>query len=149
MTRRRLFLVAAFAVLVLVGIAAWVLWPTATTITRASFAQIHLGMTLEEVETVLGGPARDESTMPWVIDGPVPAKLGEPNHLTVGRHVASIAVYTKVGRHIFSRKQWNSGRLDILVDFDETERVSAKHIIRLKPADEGEVLSTLRRWLRL
>src|SRR5205807_859455 len=43
------------------GIALWFFWPQ-TRITRISAASIREGMTLEQVEGILGGPARDERT---------------------------------------------------------------------------------------
>jgi hypothetical protein len=63
MTRRRLRLlglVVAFAVL---GAGVW-LFLTRTAITRENFEMIQVGTTLAEVETILGGPERDESTGP-------------------------------------------------------------------------------------
>ena len=39
-----------------------------SSITRANAERIHEGMTLAEVEAILGGPARDESTGPLVYD---------------------------------------------------------------------------------
>lgn len=66
MPRRRLTLVAVFALLVLVGIGAWLLWPPSTMITRANADSIRAGMTIAEVEEILGGPPRDESTGPVI-----------------------------------------------------------------------------------
>jgi hypothetical protein len=63
MTRRRLFLFALPVAVVLLGVATWILWPRPpSAITRENGARIELGMTDAEVEAILGGPARDEST---------------------------------------------------------------------------------------
>jgi outer membrane protein assembly factor BamE (lipoprotein component of BamABCDE complex) len=61
MTRRRLLLFALIAVAVVLAVGVWLLWPR-TAITRENAAKIQAGMTLAEVEAILGGPARDEMT---------------------------------------------------------------------------------------
>jgi hypothetical protein len=48
--------------MLLAGGVARLLWPRGSAITRANAAMIEKGMTLGEVEAILGGPARDEST---------------------------------------------------------------------------------------
>ncbi|SRR5260370_6050871 len=62
MTRRRLLLVVSAGVLaasLALGAGAWLRWPR-TAITRENAAKIHIGMTLAEVEAILGGPPRDD-----------------------------------------------------------------------------------------
>jgi hypothetical protein len=62
MTRtRRLLLFAVPAGLAVALIAAWLLWPR-TAITRENAEKIQVGMTLAEVEAILGGPARDDQS---------------------------------------------------------------------------------------
>jgi hypothetical protein len=68
MPRRQLLLVA-IAALVLVGVGlllVWRLWPAqpTTAITRQNATMIREGMTLAEVESLLSGPQRDDSTGP-------------------------------------------------------------------------------------
>ena len=63
MTRRRVLLLGLLATAVGVAAAAWLLWPR-TAITRENAAKVREGMTLAEVEAILGGPARDETTGP-------------------------------------------------------------------------------------
>jgi hypothetical protein len=68
MPRRRLLLFALPAMLVLVGVvwvAFWLAKPR-TAITRENAARIQEGMTLAEVETMLGGPPTGQPTRPWV-----------------------------------------------------------------------------------
>ena len=55
-TRRRLLLPSLLACLATLAV---VLWPR-TAITPENAAKIQAGMTLTEVEALLGGPARDE-----------------------------------------------------------------------------------------
>jgi hypothetical protein len=61
MTRRRLLLFGLLAALLVLGAGAWVVWPRMA-ITPENAAKIKQGMTLAEVESILGGAARDEST---------------------------------------------------------------------------------------
>jgi SmpA / OmlA family len=61
MTRRRLLLLALPVALVLLGVSGWALWPRPSAITRENFKKIEPGMTLAEVEAILGGPARSET----------------------------------------------------------------------------------------
>ena len=60
MNRRRLLLIAVSVTLVMIGVGVIMLrqMPPRTAITRANAAKIQPGMTLEEVEDILGGPAR-------------------------------------------------------------------------------------------
>ncbi len=55
--KRRLLPFGSAAVLLALAALAWPLWPR-TTITREHAAEIEEGMTLAEVETIMGGPAR-------------------------------------------------------------------------------------------
>src|SRR5436305_330604 len=74
MTRRRLLLLSLAAIAVVLMVA-WLLWPR-TGITRENARRIELGMTLAEVEAILGGPARDESSGPLTHDlGPIHVAL--------------------------------------------------------------------------
>jgi hypothetical protein len=62
MTRRRLILLSLCCLLA--GVAVWVAWPRSSDISAVNAARIEPGMTIIEVEGILGGPARDESTGP-------------------------------------------------------------------------------------
>jgi hypothetical protein len=64
MPRRHRFLLLSLAAVV-VGLApgAWLLWPR-TAITWENAAKVRPGMTLDEVEAILGGPARHGTTGP-------------------------------------------------------------------------------------
>jgi outer membrane protein assembly factor BamE (lipoprotein component of BamABCDE complex) len=39
----------------------WLLWPRPSAITKENANRIQVGMTLQEVEAILGGPARDDT----------------------------------------------------------------------------------------
>ena len=57
-TRRRLMLFGLLAGLLALGAGGWLLWPRTSAITRENAAKIKAGMSLAEVEAILGGPAR-------------------------------------------------------------------------------------------
>src|SRR5262245_32307562 len=59
--RRRSLILAAACSLVLLGVG-WLALPPGSAICRANYDRLAPGMTLSEVEQILGGPARDEST---------------------------------------------------------------------------------------
>jgi hypothetical protein len=61
--RTRRLLLLALPVLVALAAGAWLPWPR-TAITRENVEKIQPGMTLEEAEAILGGPARDEAGGP-------------------------------------------------------------------------------------
>jgi hypothetical protein len=50
--------------LCLVAVVVYTVWPRPSPINAANAAKIEAGMDLQTVETILGGPARDESTGP-------------------------------------------------------------------------------------
>ncbi len=63
MRKRKLLLGSLAGALVLTGVAAFVLWPRPRRITEENFARIKQGMTLAEVEAILGPPG-DYTTGP-------------------------------------------------------------------------------------
>src|SRR5260370_30931418 len=60
-TRGRLVPLGLLGGLFALGLGGWLLWPR-TAITPENAAKIREGMTLLEVEAILGGPGRNEST---------------------------------------------------------------------------------------
>src|SRR5581483_10591386 len=64
MSRGRLLVVGLrlSVTLALVGVGAWMVWPRPSAITWDNAAKIKAGMTLREVEAILGGRARDDTT---------------------------------------------------------------------------------------
>jgi hypothetical protein len=120
---RRLVLFGLPAGLAVLAFAAWLLWPR-TAITRENAAKIQQGMTLAEVQAVLGEPAdpRGEDSALWP-DDVIPAG----SRLVVGRF-------------------WVGDDVLVVVAFDRGGRVEAVRVLgraRVTLADR------LRRWLGL
>jgi hypothetical protein len=72
MTRRRVLLLFSLLI-VLIGLTAklclvWSGRPSA--ITREAAARVHPGVTVDQVEALMCGPARDEANLDWVLDVP-------------------------------------------------------------------------------
>lgn len=108
MRRRRLLQVVAAGLLVLVGAAAFALWPRPSRVTRENFSRISTGMTLPEIEAILGGPPGDYRT--------VPTTAPRGWHGREGIHVSGefcIAV-----THV-----WHGDSGEIEVDFDPSGKV--------------------------
>jgi hypothetical protein len=59
--RRKLTILVLCLILAASGAAVWLLWPQPSDITKENIARIKKDMTRDEVELILGGPARDES----------------------------------------------------------------------------------------
>ncbi len=126
--RRRLLVFGLLASLLVLGVRGWVLWPRmATAITRESAARIQENMTLAEVEALLGGPARDETTGPLEDLG-----MGDP----LGN------------RGVVVFRTWKSDLVSIWAGFDEDNRVTGRIIVYTRRAPEN-LLDMFRRWLRL
>jgi hypothetical protein len=122
-TRRLLLFVVPAAVLVL-GLA-WLRWPR-TAITRENASKIAEGMTLAEVEAILGGPVRDDST------GPLASDLSE-----------ALEAYDRPGR-----LKWQSDCAVICLNLDAAGNVGKVSVVPVRRAEEGP-LDRLRRWLGL
>jgi hypothetical protein len=118
--RRRLLLVAVVstAVVLVVGLTAWLLWPR-TAITRENAARIQVGMTVAEVEEILGGPARDETPK-----RPLVVKI----------------------QNVHPDREWNSDQVSIWLHLDAEGRVRECRAIPVPPKAP---LNRLRRWLGL
>src|SRR5262249_13734059 len=68
MTRRRMLLLGSVAVVAALAVQWWAIQPALSAINAVNAAKVEKGMTLAEVEAILGGPARDELTGPVVFD---------------------------------------------------------------------------------
>ncbi len=133
-TRRRLLVFGMLIGLLVLGGGVWMLWPR-TAITRENAAKIQVGMTLEEVEAILGGPARNEGA------AATRTLVDQPNQAIHHRRIA---------RDQLERvplMEWNSDRVMISVRLDSEEHVSTCHYLFMCPS-EG-ILDKLRRWLHL
>jgi hypothetical protein len=73
-------------VAVAAGVAAFAVWPNQSQINPENAAKVHEGLTLEEVEAILGGPARDDSTGPLTIAKSEDDAVGQ-SHLELTRDI--------------------------------------------------------------
>jgi hypothetical protein len=102
-------------------------------ITPANAAKLREGMTLAEVEQVLGGPARFE------YDGLVtPDADWKTINKFSERRVEGVAM----------TKRWNSASVSVDADFDRDGRLIASYSLPCRPAEEN-LIDRLRRWLGL
>jgi hypothetical protein len=128
--RKRLLLFGSLATLVVL-VALWLLWPR-TAITRENGHRIQVGMTLAEVETMLGGAARDDATGPVEI---------EANGIVILEPVSDLDL--DGGRH-----GWKSDHVLVEVVFDRNSHVAEVSVIPVRRTNENP-LDMLRRWFRL
>jgi hypothetical protein len=146
--RRRHLLLAMPATLVTLAVGAWLFWPR-TAITPENAARIQPGMTLAEVEVILGGPARDESTGPLTADAPDDE---EPRDLIGALRVMDFETADAARwRAIPVRSPpllWRSYRLIVRVELDAAGRVGSSDSLPVDVADESPI-DRLRRWLGL
>jgi hypothetical protein len=144
-TRRRLLVFGLLAGLLALGVGGWLVW-SRTAITRENAAKITEGMTLAEVEAILGGPERDESTRPTALDAD-PRLAGPGGNKTVGFAWDFGPAFTD-GRPMDARKMWATDYLMLVVDFDAGGKVTGKRDAATHPVQES-MLDKLRRWLHL
>jgi hypothetical protein len=135
-TRRRLLVLGLLAGLLVLGVGGWMLWPR-TAITRENAAKIETGMTLTEVEAILGGPERDESTGPLFIDDDtnrrariIPGSMHKLNFPPREEYI------------------WKSNRVMTRVVLDLNGRMAFCEIMFVRRADESPC-DMIRRLLRL
>jgi hypothetical protein len=121
MKTSRCVLISCAAIAVLAG-GLWLFWPhtPATAINPENAARIAPGMSVQEVETILGGAARDEVR-------------------TAGHRLLIQSVRPDL--------EWNSDAATVWVHLDQDGRVRECQVIPV-PAPHG-VLGTMRRWLGL
>jgi hypothetical protein len=140
-TRRLVFALAAAAVLVFV--ASWLAWPRSA-ITRENAAKITIGMTLTEVERILGGAPRDESTGQPKVDMDEDGPDGEQCRWS-NRQLFLWTSGAEVNRSP-TRRQWNADSVTVWVAFDSQERVTECHAF---PMRRESLIDMVRRWLHL
>jgi hypothetical protein len=141
--KRRLLWYGLFAAPAAFLLGAWLLWPR-TAITAAGAAKIEVGMTLAEVEAILGGPARDEST------GPLEADLGEDTpadraERMVAEEEAMVLFYVR-SWEAYGTHEWRSDRAIISMSLNPEEVVSHFLVQPVRRAYESP-LDKFRRWL--
>jgi hypothetical protein len=137
--RPRCLLLLTMVVIAMVASGVWMFWPRSA-ITRANAARIQVGMTVEEVEAILGGPARDESTGPCRLD-PSGTEEGHALKLEV------IWMYIEMRPGI----QWRSNSVVICVHEGregQDWRVTEIKYVPMQRTEESP-LDMLRRWFGL
>jgi hypothetical protein len=124
--RRRLLPLAVLGAVIVLAIGVWLVWPQPSAITGENVAKIKVGMTLAEVEAILGGPARDE---------------------TNGSTAATYIHISNVARpDPYNEKEWRSDDVAVIVEFHDGR------VILCNPAREFARRSwpdRLCRWLGL
>jgi hypothetical protein len=139
MTRRRVLLLGSAAVAGGLAVTAWAMWPPATAITADNAASIKLGMTLAEVEAILGGPARDEATGP--VERIEPPDFAPPDSRGIRGRITIIDMRAGVQR-------WDSDHARVWVHFDQSGLVTDSQVFPLRRREESTV-AMIRRWLHL
>jgi hypothetical protein len=132
--RRRLLLLGLPAALMVALLAAWLLWPR-TAITRANAARVENGMTLVEVEAILGGPARDESSGELQPDGG-------------WQEVRRLMVMEMIRSDDPQYRLWKSNTLLIGVHLAADGRVYSTESVPVQRVHESP-FDRLRRWIGL
>jgi hypothetical protein len=117
-----------------------------THINHENYEKIQIGMSLAEVEQILGGPARDESS------GPLRATdRGDDRHVNPEARVtafkASFIFFSFDDNPPAPESQiWITDWLMVRADLDSEGRVNSRSCLRVRPAVENR-LGVLRRWL--
>jgi hypothetical protein len=114
MRRRRLLLFGLAAGLIVLAVGTWLLWPQPTAITEENYGKIRVGMTREEVEAILGGPA---------------GRYGFPGASIVQTHDAIDVPRLAECRYL----QWIDSRRMVGVQFDADHRVVGKDLGKVTP----------------
>jgi hypothetical protein len=139
--RKRLVGVVVLVSLGALGLTVWLHWPR-TAINERSAGKlknwIAIDMTLAEVEAFLGGPARDESTGPLVVDDTAPGPLPA--------HDLTEFLVRRPEHPQRTRRVWLSNRRVIVVYFHDNSRACACEVLPVRLVNEGP-LDLLDRWL--
>jgi hypothetical protein len=136
MNRRRFLCFALAAVLAGLPIMGWLLWSPQTAINREHAALIQVGMTLAEVEAILGGPPRDDGVGLIVYQRPDGTEgSASPSELSDSLDLPD-------------EKHWLSDEIHVEITLDDAGRVADVTVEAVQRAREGPI-DRLRRWLGL
>jgi hypothetical protein len=139
MTRRRLLLPSLVC---LVAVVAYVVWPRPSQFNAAAAAKVEVGMDLATVETILGGPARDESTGPLATADSKDDATGKLDLLLMRAMEQSGG-----GWPLPVTQEWVSDSVIIHIGF-VNGRAGVPEVVPVRRVHETP-WATLRRWLKL
>jgi hypothetical protein len=125
------------------AVVAWLLWPT-TAITRENATKITTDMTLAEVEGILGGPARNESTGPVVMEWDDPEN--QASVMRQGELLLESFLHGGPAGH--PTRQWQSDYATVVVRFDDAGQVRECYALPTR-RHRDRLLGMLRSWLGL
>jgi hypothetical protein len=125
------------------AVVAWLLWPS-TAITHENAARITTDMTLGEVEAILDGPARNEST------GPLVMEWDDPENQAAAWRQSELLLesFLRAGAAGQPIRQWQSDYATVIVRFDDAGKVRECHALRTR-RHRDSLLGMLRSWLGL
>jgi hypothetical protein len=116
---------AGLALVTLVSVGAIVLWPRPHRITRENFHRIRFGMTVAEVESILGPPG-DYDTVDSTEDESNSEEWTRP------------ASTNEVGMTVFGRSAiWVCNEALIGVEFDDANNIKSAIYLPRRPVDHG------------
>jgi hypothetical protein len=141
MTRGRLLLLGLLGGLLAMGAGLWLIWPRSA-ITRENAAKIQVGMTLAEVEVILGGPSRDDAGARKVEIDFDPDPI-ENERLADAQEERAFKDHLMGPRPV----QWRSDEVVLTAQFDNG-RVTACAACPVRRVAESP-FEKLRRWLGL
>ena len=99
MTTRRRLLFGLIVVAVVLAVCVWLLWPGPSAISGENFEMIQVGMSLAEVEAIMGQKANIEEAGDWITKAP--AKAGEATHVWASASDGLILVVSQNDRVTF------------------------------------------------
>jgi hypothetical protein len=141
MTRRLRLLLGVPVAVVVLGVGAWLLLPR-TAITRENAAKIQVGMTLAEVEAILGGPAREDFVGELQLDFDPDPKV----NIMVAKAVEEKGGFGASFVGVHPQQYWRSNEVWVSAHFDNS-RLTACAAYHMRSAESP--LALLRRLLRL
>jgi hypothetical protein len=141
--KRWMLVVGVPASIAILAALACLLWPRSA-INRGNFEKIKEGMTLAEVQALLGGPPRDETT------GPVMAEIARADTGPWSREALGVLLADDFHYRptLSGEGFWASNSLMVRVFFDQKGRVTSCESVDVVPIQESPI-TRLRRWLRL
>jgi len=143
--RSRRLLIVPVALAVVLALGAWVFWPRSA-ITRENAEKIAEGMTRADVEAILGGPARDETTGPVVLDRYDDPDVVEQRAALYEHLLVESLRNQAAGVRFPQPAEWHSNQVSILVHFNREGCVTDCTSMPRRSKDESP-LDMLRRWL--